>query len=170
MIGMDWLPTLIAAAGTMLDPAYPSDGMDLLPRLTQGAAPVPRSKRRPISRRTTAWSGLVRSPSGLFRSRLKGRLRRVDNGEIDIVDTSPFNLIFSADHSPASQLFRQGRLVPSGPRSHRRKRVGARSDAVQTRDTCPAAAMRAAARECARSPGGARSDPIPRTRKSTASS
>jgi arylsulfatase A-like enzyme len=42
MIGMDWLPTLIAAAGTTLDPAYPSDGMDLLPCLTQGAAPVPR--------------------------------------------------------------------------------------------------------------------------------
>ena len=42
MIGMDWLPTLIAAGGTTLDPAYPSDGMDLLPCLTQGAAPVPR--------------------------------------------------------------------------------------------------------------------------------
>ena len=42
MIGMDWLPTLLAAAGTAPDPAYPSDGMNLLPWLTEGAAPVPR--------------------------------------------------------------------------------------------------------------------------------
>jgi len=39
---MDWLPTLLAAAGTAPDPAYPSDGIDLLPWLTQGAAAVPR--------------------------------------------------------------------------------------------------------------------------------
>jgi arylsulfatase A-like enzyme len=42
MIGMDWLPTLLAAAGTAPDPVYPSDGMNLLPWLTEGAAPVPR--------------------------------------------------------------------------------------------------------------------------------
>jgi arylsulfatase A-like enzyme len=42
MIGMDWLPTLLAAAGTAADPAYPSDGISLLPWLTQGAAPIPR--------------------------------------------------------------------------------------------------------------------------------
>ena len=42
MIGMDWLPTLLAAAGTAPDPAYPSDGMNLLPWLTQAIAPVPR--------------------------------------------------------------------------------------------------------------------------------
>ncbi len=41
-ITMDWLPTLLAAAGTAPDPAFPSDGMDLLPMLTQNAAPVPR--------------------------------------------------------------------------------------------------------------------------------
>jgi arylsulfatase A-like enzyme len=41
-ISMDWLPTLLAAAGTTPDPAYPSDGMSLLPALTQNAAPVPR--------------------------------------------------------------------------------------------------------------------------------
>ncbi|MGC2200266.1 MAG: sulfatase-like hydrolase/transferase [Stellaceae bacterium] len=40
-IGMDWFPTLLAAAGTSPDPAYPSDGIDLLPLLAQGAA-VPR--------------------------------------------------------------------------------------------------------------------------------
>jgi arylsulfatase A-like enzyme len=39
---MDWLPTLLAAAGTKPDPAYPSDGINLLPFLTQGAAPVSR--------------------------------------------------------------------------------------------------------------------------------
>jgi arylsulfatase A-like enzyme len=42
MIGMDWLPTLLAAAGTAPDPAYASDGIDLLPWLMQGTAPVPR--------------------------------------------------------------------------------------------------------------------------------
>jgi arylsulfatase A-like enzyme len=42
MIGMDWLPTLLAAAGTAVDQSYPSDGMNLLPWLTQGVAPMPR--------------------------------------------------------------------------------------------------------------------------------
>jgi len=41
-ITMDWLPTLLAAAGTAPDPHYPSDGINLLPWLTQAAAPVPR--------------------------------------------------------------------------------------------------------------------------------
>jgi arylsulfatase A-like enzyme len=41
-ITMDWLPTLLAAAGTAPDPAFPSDGMNLLPLLAQNAAPVPR--------------------------------------------------------------------------------------------------------------------------------
>ncbi len=41
-ISMDWLPTLLAAAGGSPDPVYPSDGMNLLPTLTQDAAPVPR--------------------------------------------------------------------------------------------------------------------------------
>jgi len=41
-ITMDWVATLLAAAGTGPDPAYPLDGMNLLPMLTQNAAPVPR--------------------------------------------------------------------------------------------------------------------------------
>jgi arylsulfatase A-like enzyme len=41
-ITMDWLPTLLAAAGTQPDPVFPSDGMNLLPMLTQSTAPVPR--------------------------------------------------------------------------------------------------------------------------------
>ena len=41
-ISMDWLPTLLAAAGGAPDPAYPTDGMNLLPVLTQNAAPIPR--------------------------------------------------------------------------------------------------------------------------------
>ena len=41
-MSMDWLPTLLAAAGTVPDPGFPPDGMNLLPILTQGAAPVPR--------------------------------------------------------------------------------------------------------------------------------
>jgi arylsulfatase A-like enzyme len=41
-ISMDWLPTLLAAAGTAPEPAFPPDGMNLLPRLIQDAAPVSR--------------------------------------------------------------------------------------------------------------------------------
>jgi arylsulfatase A-like enzyme len=40
-ISMDWLPTLLEAAGRAPDPAYPPDGMSLTAAL-QGAAPVPR--------------------------------------------------------------------------------------------------------------------------------
>jgi arylsulfatase A-like enzyme len=42
MISMDWLPTLLAAAGTSPDPKYPTDGMSVIPALTQNAAPAPR--------------------------------------------------------------------------------------------------------------------------------
>jgi arylsulfatase A-like enzyme len=41
-ITMDWFPTLLAAAGTAPDPAYSVDGMNLLPQVTAGAAPVSR--------------------------------------------------------------------------------------------------------------------------------
>lgn len=36
MITMDWLPTLLAAAGGSPDPQYPSDGVDLTPMLSGG--------------------------------------------------------------------------------------------------------------------------------------
>jgi len=39
---MDWAPTLLAAAGAVPDPAYPLDGMNLLPMLTQNASTVSR--------------------------------------------------------------------------------------------------------------------------------
>jgi arylsulfatase A-like enzyme len=42
-ISMDWLPTLLTAAGGAPDPAYPSDGMDLLPFLKGSATPVDRT-------------------------------------------------------------------------------------------------------------------------------
>jgi len=42
-ITMDWLPTLLAAAGTGPDAAYPSDGDDLLPVLLGTRAPYPRT-------------------------------------------------------------------------------------------------------------------------------
>jgi len=41
-ISMDWMPTLLAAAGTAPDPAYPADGMNLLNLLMQSGTPVPR--------------------------------------------------------------------------------------------------------------------------------
>jgi arylsulfatase A-like enzyme len=41
-ISMDWMPTLLAAAGVASDPAVPTDGTNLLPVLTQNAAPVER--------------------------------------------------------------------------------------------------------------------------------
>ncbi len=40
---MDWLPTLLAAAGAAPDPNWPSDGENLLPVLTRQAAPFPRT-------------------------------------------------------------------------------------------------------------------------------
>ncbi len=42
-MSMDWMPTFLAAAGAEPDPAYPLDGMNLLPQLTQAAAPVSRT-------------------------------------------------------------------------------------------------------------------------------
>ncbi|MBZ5558179.1 MAG: sulfatase-like hydrolase/transferase [Acidobacteriia bacterium] len=39
---MDWMPTLLAASGGAPDPAFAPDGINLLPQLTQNAAPVPR--------------------------------------------------------------------------------------------------------------------------------
>ena len=41
-MSMDWMPTLLAAAGTAPDPAYPPDGISLLATLTQNASPVSR--------------------------------------------------------------------------------------------------------------------------------
>jgi arylsulfatase A-like enzyme len=41
-IGMDWFPTLLAAAGAAPDPAYPPDGIDLLPFLAKGVALIRR--------------------------------------------------------------------------------------------------------------------------------
>ncbi len=39
---MDWLPTFVAAAGGQTDPMFPPDGINLLPYVTQEAAPVAR--------------------------------------------------------------------------------------------------------------------------------
>jgi len=41
-ISMDWLPTLLEAAGTRPDPAYPPDGMSLIPALKNSGTPVSR--------------------------------------------------------------------------------------------------------------------------------
>lgn len=54
---MDWLPTLLAAAGTSPDPAYPPDGMDLLPHLTEDA---PVRERKLFWRYKALWQRAVR--------------------------------------------------------------------------------------------------------------
>jgi arylsulfatase A-like enzyme len=41
-ISMDWMPTLLAAAGVSSDPAFPPDGINLLPILTHNSAVVER--------------------------------------------------------------------------------------------------------------------------------
>ncbi|MEO8099951.1 MAG: sulfatase-like hydrolase/transferase [Acidobacteriota bacterium] len=41
-MSMDWMPTFVSMAGGKIDPAFPTDGMDLTAALTRGAAPVPR--------------------------------------------------------------------------------------------------------------------------------
>jgi hypothetical protein len=41
-ITMDWLPTLLAASWASPDPAYPPDGVNLLPTLTENAVPFAR--------------------------------------------------------------------------------------------------------------------------------
>jgi arylsulfatase A-like enzyme len=42
IISMDWMPTLLEAAGAHADPAYPPDGISLLPALTGKAPVMPR--------------------------------------------------------------------------------------------------------------------------------
>jgi arylsulfatase A-like enzyme len=42
MISMDWMPTLLAAAGSQPDPGYAPDGENLLPVLSGRASPYPR--------------------------------------------------------------------------------------------------------------------------------
>ena len=54
---MDWLPTLLAAAGTAPDPAYPPDGMNLLPHLVDATAPV---ERRLFWRYKSLWQRAAR--------------------------------------------------------------------------------------------------------------
>jgi arylsulfatase A-like enzyme len=41
-ISMDWLPTLLASAGAQSDPAFPPDGLNLLPMLTLNTTTAPR--------------------------------------------------------------------------------------------------------------------------------
>ena len=54
---MDWLPTLLAAAGTSPDPAYPSDGMNLLPHLADNASV---QERRLFWRYKSLWQRAAR--------------------------------------------------------------------------------------------------------------
>lgn len=55
---MDWLPTLLAAAGTAPDPAYPPDGMNLLPHLAEAA---PLTERTLFWRYKALWQRAMRS-------------------------------------------------------------------------------------------------------------
>jgi arylsulfatase A-like enzyme len=55
-ISMDWMPTLLAAAGAAPDPAYPPDGINLMPALA-GAVPV---ERKLFWRYKTNWQRAAR--------------------------------------------------------------------------------------------------------------
>jgi arylsulfatase A-like enzyme len=64
-ITMDWTATLLAAAGVAPDPAFPPDGIDLMPQLT-GAPSVPRQlfwrifqRRQQKAVRSGDWKYLV---------------------------------------------------------------------------------------------------------------
>jgi len=54
---MDWLPTLLAAAGTAPDPDYPPDGVNLLPQLIDGA---PSRERKLFWRYKSLWQRAAR--------------------------------------------------------------------------------------------------------------
>jgi len=54
---MDWLPTLLAAAGASPDPLYPPDGMNLLPHLADG---MPSVERRLFWRYKSLWQRAAR--------------------------------------------------------------------------------------------------------------
>ncbi len=41
-MNMDWMPTFVSMAGGKIDPAFPTDGMDMTAALTKNAAPVSR--------------------------------------------------------------------------------------------------------------------------------
>lgn len=56
-VNMDWLPTLLAAAGVGADPGYPPDGMNLLPHLAEGA---PIVERRLFWRYKSLWQRSAR--------------------------------------------------------------------------------------------------------------
>src|ERR1035438_993208 len=43
---MDWMPTLLAAAGLTPDPAFPPDGINLLPMLTQNTPNAANVERK----------------------------------------------------------------------------------------------------------------------------
>src|SRR4029077_7691111 len=43
-ISMDWLPTLVAAAGAAIDPVSPPDGIDLLPWMLDVSRATPRAR------------------------------------------------------------------------------------------------------------------------------
>ncbi len=76
-MSMDWLPTLLAAAGAAPDPAYPSDGMDLLPALTRNAAPVAR---------TLYWRYKAHAQRALREGNLKFLKIRDDTFLFDVVE------------------------------------------------------------------------------------
>jgi arylsulfatase A-like enzyme len=78
-ISMDWMPTLLAAAGGSADPAYPLDGVNLLPMLT-GAAP--------IQRRTLYW-------------RFKGNAQRaIRDGDMKYLKIRDNTFLFNVAEDP----------------------------------------------------------------------
>ena len=94
---MDWLPTLLAAAGTAPDPAYPPDGINLLPVLTGAAPPVPR---------TLFWR---------YKANAQRAMRDGDFKFLKILDnTFLFNVVEDPMERANLKERQQGRLRPAG--------------------------------------------------------
>jgi arylsulfatase A-like enzyme len=114
MITMDWLPTLLAAAGTSADPAYPPDGENLLPVL--------RNPRR-IHERTLAWRYLNLNQEACRKGDWK-YLKILDNRFLFNVVEDPLERANLKDRMPAKfaelvAAFRQwdAQMLPLDPKA-----------------------------------------------------
>ncbi|HKG93059.1 MAG TPA: sulfatase-like hydrolase/transferase [Gemmatimonadaceae bacterium] len=72
IITMDWTATMLAAGGASADPAYPLDGVDLLPLLRDG---------RPLAERTLYWRASNTRERAIQRAARAGRYKLLKTGD-----------------------------------------------------------------------------------------